>query len=34
MGGIGEISSLSGLEAKIDYSSVPVHPLQKEPGEA
>jgi len=27
MGGIGEISSLSGLRTDIDYASVPVHPL-------
>jgi len=33
MGGIGEISSLSGLEAKIDYSSVPVHPLTERASE-
>ncbi len=29
MGGIGEISSLSGLRAELDYASVPVHPLTK-----
>ncbi len=33
MGGIGEISSLSGLEAKIDYSSVPVRPLTERASE-
>jgi hydrogenase maturation factor len=27
MGGIGEISALSGLRTDIDYASVPVHPL-------
>lgn len=27
MGGIGEISALSGLRAEIDYDAVPVHPL-------
>ncbi|HQA55354.1 MAG TPA: AIR synthase-related protein [Synergistaceae bacterium] len=33
MGGVGEISSLSGLQAEIDYSSVPVHPLTKRAAE-
>lgn len=27
MGGIGEISSLSGLEVELDFSSLPIHPL-------
>jgi hydrogenase maturation factor len=29
MGGIGEISALSGLKAELDYDSIPVHPLTR-----
>ncbi|MCE5201757.1 MAG: hydrogenase expression protein [Synergistaceae bacterium] len=34
MGGIGEISSLSGLSAEIDYDAVPIHPLTARAAEA
>ena len=34
MGGIGEISSLSGLRAELDYDAVPVHPLTARAAEA
>lgn len=29
LGGIGEISSLSGLEAILDYEAIPIHPLTR-----
>lgn len=33
MGGVGEISALSGLTAEINYDKVPVHPLTKRAAE-